>query len=67
VKGNKLSLSEEEQDFLNQIPGFSNFMSQTSDLITDGENALARNREYYRRNPGAPPITRDTPPLEDFE
>jgi hypothetical protein len=56
VKGNKLSLSEEDQKIINRIPGFKDYVTEISSLIPEWEAARLRAVEYYKNNPDAPPL-----------
>lgn len=60
-------IETEAQQLVDEIPEFGDFIKELSSHLSEWDKALERNREYYRRNPNAPPITEDTPPLDSDE
>ena len=62
-----VSLTLEEQKLLNEMPEFNDFINEVNSHLLEWDKALERNREYYRRNPTASPITKDTPSLDNSD
>ena len=49
-------LTEEQQEFVNQIPELSKFITDSKSWLAVADAALLKSREYYRNNPDAPPL-----------
>ena len=59
-----ITLPEETQSMISKIPELDQFIKSVTPLIKQAEEAFKNNLEYYRLNPGAPPINSKTPPLK---